>query len=81
MTWVDSHCHVPADEAEALVAEAGEAGVGELITVGCDRATSLEALDLAVGSRTSMPRLGCTLTRRATASTRSSICSMAPCGR
>jgi TatD DNase family protein len=47
VTWVDSHCHVPADEAEALVAEAGDVGVGELITVGCDRATSLEALDLA----------------------------------
>ena len=45
--WVDSHCHLGADEAEQLVAEAADAGVGALITVGCDRATSLEALSLA----------------------------------
>ena len=47
MTWVDSHCHLPAAEAEDLVAEAGAAGVGTMVTVGCDRATSLEALELA----------------------------------
>jgi TatD DNase family protein len=47
VTWVDSHCHLPAAEAEDLVAEAGAAGVGTMVTVGCDRATSLEALELA----------------------------------
>jgi TatD DNase family protein len=47
VTWVDSHCHLPAAEADDLVAEAGAAGVGTMVTVGCDRATSLEALALA----------------------------------
>ena len=47
MSWVDSHCHIPAAEADDLVAEAGSAGVGSMVTVGCDRATSLEALALA----------------------------------
>ena len=47
MTWIDSHCHLPAAEADELVAEAGAAGVGTMVTVGCDRATSLEALELA----------------------------------
>jgi TatD DNase family protein len=45
--WVDSHCHLPEAEASELVAEADAAGVGTMITVGCDRATSLEALALA----------------------------------
>ena len=45
--WVDSHCHLPEAEAADLVDEARSAGVGTMITVGCDRATSLEALDLA----------------------------------
>ena len=47
MTWVDSHCHLPQAEASDLVDEARAAGVGTMITVGCDRSTSLEALDLA----------------------------------
>jgi TatD DNase family protein len=47
VNWVDSHCHLPEAEAIDLVAEAGAAGVGTMITVGCDRATSLEALALA----------------------------------
>ncbi len=47
MTWTDSHCHLPEAEADDLVAEAGAAGVGTMVTVGCDRATSLEALALA----------------------------------
>ncbi len=47
MRWVDSHCHLPGVEADELVAEAGAAGVGTMITVGCDRASSLEALDVA----------------------------------
>jgi TatD DNase family protein len=45
--WFDSHCHVPAAEAEALVAAAAEADVTDLVTIGCDRATSLEALEVA----------------------------------
>jgi TatD DNase family protein len=42
--WVDSHCHLPEPEAADLVAEARTAGVGTMITVGCDRESSLEAL-------------------------------------
>jgi TatD DNase family protein len=45
--WVDSHCHLPEAEAADLVDEARAAGVGTMITVGCDRATSIEALALA----------------------------------
>jgi TatD DNase family protein len=47
VTWTDSHCHVPETEAAELVAEAEAAGVGTMISVGCDRASSLEALALA----------------------------------
>jgi TatD DNase family protein len=49
--WIDSHCHVhgdgfpdgPGDAIEA----AAHAGVTTLITVGCDRATSLAAITVA----------------------------------
>jgi TatD DNase family protein len=47
--WLDSHCHVPAADADELVAEAAAAGVTEMVTIGCDRASSQEAL--AVASR------------------------------
>ena len=46
-SWVDSHCHLPEAEAADLVAEAQAADVGTMITVGCDRETSREALALA----------------------------------
>ena len=42
--WIDSHCHVA--DAEA-VAEAAEAAVTTLITVGCDRESSLNAIAAA----------------------------------
>ena len=45
--WVDSHCHIPGASAAELVAEAAAAGVTTMITVGCDRASSLEALQVA----------------------------------
>jgi TatD DNase family protein len=45
--WLDSHCHIPAADADELVAEAAAAGVTTMVTVGCDRASSLEALDVA----------------------------------
>jgi TatD DNase family protein len=45
--WLDSHCHLPAAEAVDLVAEAAAADVTTMITVGCDRASSIEALDVA----------------------------------
>lgn len=47
--WIDSHCHLPddVDEARAVVAAAGAAGVGTLVSVGCDRASSLVNLRLA----------------------------------
>jgi TatD DNase family protein len=49
--WIDSHCHVhderiPGGTAEAVRA-AVEHGVTRMITVGCDRATSLAAIDAA----------------------------------
>ena len=49
--WFDSHCHVhdariPGGTA-AAVAEARAAGVLGMITVGCDRETSLAAIDVA----------------------------------
>jgi TatD DNase family protein len=45
--WLDSHCHLPAATADELVAEAATAGVSTMVTVGCDRASSVEALDVA----------------------------------
>lgn len=49
--WFDTHCHVHDERmpggAAAAIDEARAAGVGEMITVGCDRATSLAALDIA----------------------------------
>lgn len=50
-TWVDSHCHVHderiPDGSDAAIAAARDAGVTTLITVGCDRATSLAAIAVA----------------------------------
>jgi len=45
--WLDSHCHIPAETADDVVAEAAAAGVTTMITVGCDRASSLEGLAIA----------------------------------
>ena len=49
--WVDSHCHVHderiPDGTAGAVAAAADAGVTTLISVGCDRATSLAAIDAA----------------------------------
>ncbi len=47
--WTDDHCHLPADAVAAadLVAEADEAGVSRLITVGTDVASSRLAIDHA----------------------------------
>lgn len=47
MSWLDSHCHVPAATADDLVAEAAAAGVTTMVTVGCDRVSSQEALAVA----------------------------------
>jgi TatD DNase family protein len=49
-SWTDSHCHLhdPAfEDAAAVVAEARDAGVTTMITVGTDRTTSLAAIALA----------------------------------
>jgi TatD DNase family protein len=50
-TWIDSHCHVHDERipggTDGAVAEAAEAGVTTLISVGCDRATSLAAIAVA----------------------------------
>jgi TatD DNase family protein len=49
--WTDSHCHVHDDRipdgTDGAVAAAAEAGVTTLISVGCDRATSLAAIAVA----------------------------------
>lgn len=41
--WVDNHCHL-GEDAQATIAGAQEAGVVHLIDVGCDLASSQEAL-------------------------------------
>jgi TatD DNase family protein len=47
--WTDSHCHLhdPVFDADDVIAEAVAAGVTTMVTVGCDRATSLAAIELA----------------------------------
>lgn len=49
--WFDTHCHVHDERtpggADGAIEEARAAGVSEMITVGCDRATSLAALEIA----------------------------------
>ena len=49
--WTDAHCHLHDPDipggAEAAIAAARDAGVTTMITVGCDRATSIAALALA----------------------------------
>lgn len=46
--WTDAHCHVPYEGVdEAVIDEAKAAGVGRLITVGTDLASSRAALDVA----------------------------------
>ena len=46
MPWADSHCHLHDErvDAEAAVAAARAAGVGRMITVGCDEATTTAAM-------------------------------------
>jgi TatD DNase family protein len=55
MAWTDSHCHVHdariPDGTDAAVAAAAAAGVTTLITVGCDRETSLAAIAVAADHR------------------------------
>ena len=41
--WTDAHCHITDEHVDA----AREAGVGRLITVGTDLATSQQAVDVA----------------------------------
>ena len=47
MGWLDSHCHIRAETADDVVVEAAAADVTTMITVGCDRASSLEGLAIA----------------------------------
>lgn len=49
MPWIDDHCHLERDLARAAeqVAEAAEAGVERLITVGCDVAQSADYVRIA----------------------------------
>ena len=47
--WLDQHCHLPPEQAEAelLLAEAGKAGVLRLIDVGCDLDSSRACVERA----------------------------------
>lgn len=49
--WIDAHCHIHderiPDGPDGAVAAASEMDVAILVTVGCDRATSLAAIDVA----------------------------------
>ena len=48
--WADSHCHIPyerLDDPASVIAAAGDAGVGRLITVGTDGAQSAAAVEVA----------------------------------
>jgi TatD DNase family protein len=51
LEWIDSHCHIHderiPDGPDGAVAAAMEMGVTTLVTVGCDRATSAAAIDVA----------------------------------
>jgi len=47
MDWIDSHCHIDRPAARETIDEARAAGVTTMIVVGCDRATSLDAQQLA----------------------------------
>jgi TatD DNase family protein len=51
LEWIDSHCHIHderiPDGPDGAVAAAMEMGVQTLVTVGCDRATSEAAIDVA----------------------------------
>lgn len=47
--WTDQHLHLRADTADEQVAEAREAGVERMITVGTDLASSQLAIDMAAG--------------------------------
>ncbi|MFK8022974.1 MAG: TatD family hydrolase [Ilumatobacter sp.] len=51
ITFIDSHCHIHderiPDGPDGAVAAAVDMGVTTLVTVGCDRATSLAAIDVA----------------------------------
>jgi TatD DNase family protein len=49
MRWIDDHCHLHRDlaQADAQVAAAAEAGVERLITVGCDVGQSADYIEIA----------------------------------
>ncbi len=48
--WTDSHCHLPEGaEGAATISEAAAAGVGRLVNVGTDMASSRSAVEVARG--------------------------------
>jgi TatD DNase family protein len=47
LRWTDQHCHLRAETADEQVAEANEAGVERLVTVGTDLASSQLAIEMA----------------------------------
>ena len=49
--WTDSHCHVPHEGVGQVLDAARAAGVGRLVTVGTDAASSAAAIEVARGRR------------------------------
>jgi TatD DNase family protein len=50
VSWTDSHCHLPyegLEDVDAVIAAAGEAGVGRMISVGTDAEQSAAAIEVA----------------------------------
>ena len=46
--WTDAHCHIPYNGVdEAVIADAADAGVTRLISVGTDLAQSIAAIEVA----------------------------------
>lgn len=49
MRWIDNHCHLEAQTADEVIADARAAGVERLVVVGTTPSDSLAAAELAVG--------------------------------
>lgn len=47
LEWIDSHCHVNAEDADAVLADARAAGVGHCVVVGTDAGSSATAMQIA----------------------------------
>lgn len=49
--WIDNHCHLPeGPDGDLLVAEARDAGVVAMVTIGTDLTTSAQAVERAAAT-------------------------------